>query len=219
VDSTCWDVIRGAAEGRLPEREEFARRYETVIRAYLGARWRDSSLRGNLDDAAQDVFVDCFRDDGALTRADPEYPGGFRAFLYGVVRNVARRHEEKGVRRREARMATHFEVDANEESLSQVFDRAWAEAIMRQARRLQAARAREVGEAAHRRVELLRLRFSEDRPMREIAREWGLDANQLQYQYAKARDEFEAALCAVVRDHYPEAAVEKECARLLEYLA
>ncbi|MHC4817015.1 MAG: sigma-70 family RNA polymerase sigma factor, partial [Planctomycetota bacterium] len=119
----------------------------------------------------------------------------------------------------EARLPTHFEVDANDESLSRVFDRAWAQAIMRQARQLQAARAREAGEAAQRRVELLRLRFSEARPMREIAREWGVEANRLQYQYARARDEFEAALREVVRDHFPQAAVEQECARLLEYFS
>ncbi|MBK8268830.1 MAG: hypothetical protein IPK83_11220 [Planctomycetes bacterium] len=37
--------------------------------------------RGDLDDAVQDVFLECFRPDGALDRLDVHRPGGFRAFL------------------------------------------------------------------------------------------------------------------------------------------
>lgn len=43
-DSTRWTLIRDAAEGVPAARDEFARRYESVIRAYLGARWRGSPL-------------------------------------------------------------------------------------------------------------------------------------------------------------------------------
>ncbi len=40
--STCWTVIQGAAAGRGDDRDQFARRYAPVVRAYLGARWRDA---------------------------------------------------------------------------------------------------------------------------------------------------------------------------------
>ena len=94
-DATCWTVIRGAAEGRSEAREEFARRYLPVVRAYLGARWRGLPLMQEIDDAAQEVFLDCFKEEGVLDRADSDRPGGFRAFFYGVVRNMARRVEER----------------------------------------------------------------------------------------------------------------------------
>src|SRR5262245_18464723 len=55
-ESTCWTVIRGAAAGRPSDREELARRYLGVVRAYLAARWGGSALRDDLDDAAQEVF-------------------------------------------------------------------------------------------------------------------------------------------------------------------
>ena len=38
--STCWTVIQGAAAGSAADRQDFARRYTPVIRAYLAARWR-----------------------------------------------------------------------------------------------------------------------------------------------------------------------------------
>jgi hypothetical protein len=45
-ESTCWTVIRAAAAGSSKDRDELARRYLSVVRAYLSARWRGSALRG-----------------------------------------------------------------------------------------------------------------------------------------------------------------------------
>jgi RNA polymerase sigma-70 factor (ECF subfamily) len=92
-ESTCWTVIRAAAAGSPADREELARRYLGVVRAYLAARWRGSGLRSDLDDAVQEVFVECFRSGGALEAAGAGRVPSFRAFLYGVIRNVARRFE------------------------------------------------------------------------------------------------------------------------------
>ena len=97
-ESTCWTGIRAAAAGSAGDREEVARRYLAVIRAYLAARWRGSPLRPDLDDAVQEVFVECFRQGGALEAAGAGRVPSFRAFLYGVVRNVARRFESRPVR-------------------------------------------------------------------------------------------------------------------------
>ena len=69
--STCWTVIRGAAAGNPADRDAFARRYVRVVRAYLAARWRASPNLQDLDDAVQEVFVECFRHDGVLEQADP----------------------------------------------------------------------------------------------------------------------------------------------------
>ena len=70
-DSTRWTVIRRAARGVPEDQAEFVRRYGSVIRAYLGARWRQTPLFDEVDDAAQQVFIDCFKENGALQRADP----------------------------------------------------------------------------------------------------------------------------------------------------
>jgi len=144
-DSTRWSLIRGAADGRAPDREEFARRYAPVIRAYLGARWRGRNLMREIDDAAQEVFLDCFREGGAFSRVDPELGGGFRAFLYGVVRSVARRTEERIFRRAATEPGGESElgrVESDEEPVSRAFDRAWARSLLRQAAEPQEARAR-----------------------------------------------------------------------------
>lgn len=213
-------MIEGAAAGEAAARDEFARHYLPVVRAYLGARWRGSPLLGDVEDAAQEVFVDCFRSDGALERVEPRRPGGFRAFLYGVARYVALRFERKDARRRVRPAESSFDADlleADDPALSQVFDRAWAASILRQAAAHQRARAED--EAALRRVELLQLRFEQGLPIRDIARRWDADPARLHHEYATARKEFRTALREVVAFHHPAAAGESldaECLRLLQ---
>src|SRR5262245_43122030 len=173
ANSTCWTVIRAAAHAdAAPEREEFARRYAAPIRAYLAARWRGRpSLQEEVDDATQEVFVECFRKGGALAKADEERAGGFRAFLYGVVRHVALRCES--ARPRAAPLAESAVLDAlpaDEPTLSRAFDRAWAHGLVRAAARRMGEEAAHGDAAARRRVELLRRRFADGAPIRDLAR-------------------------------------------------
>jgi RNA polymerase sigma-70 factor (ECF subfamily) len=219
--STCWTLVRAAAAGAPRPGDEFARRYAPVLRAYLAARWRGSPLLQDLDDAVQDVFVECFRPRGALDRLDPARANGFRAFLYGVARNVALRRESRRPRELAPDAAAPLEaVPDDHTSLSRVFDRAWAKAILREAARVQEERARAAREEAVRRVELLRLRFHEGLPIRDIARRWGTEAAVLHHEYARAREEFRSALLDVVAFHHPggTAEAEEECRKLLELL-
>jgi RNA polymerase sigma-70 factor (ECF subfamily) len=219
-DSTCWTIVRGAALGRAADREEFARRYEPLVRSYLGARWRGGPLADDVEDAAQEVFVECLREGGAVERADPERAGGFRAFLYGVARNVALRFERGASRRRAKPGAAPFDADAiaaDEASLASRFDREWAIAVVREAATKHAVRAASAGPDALRRVDLLRARFQDGLPIREIASRWGVDADRLHHEYARARQEFRAALEEVVASQHPGPAAERaaEVARLL----
>jgi RNA polymerase sigma-70 factor (ECF subfamily) len=222
-NTTCWTVIRGAVAGDRDDRNLFARRYEPVVRAYLAARWRHSPHRQDLDDAVQEVFADCFRPGGALDRLDPGRPGGFRAFLYGVARTAALRVETARARCKERAPAGESDLDRmadTEAEASDAFDRAWALALLREAAERQAEYAEQVGETARRRVELLRLRFHEGLPVREVARRWGCDPDAVHRDYARARREFKAALCEVVASYHPgtPAEVERECAGLLALL-
>src|SRR5262249_52624890 len=92
-ETTCWSLIRRASGGEDEGRSVFAGRYEPFVRALLAARWRGSPRVVDIDDAVQDVFVECFRSGGVLARAGDDRVPAFRAFLVGVVRNVARRVE------------------------------------------------------------------------------------------------------------------------------
>lgn len=216
-ESTCWTVIRAAAAGSVADREELARRYLGVIRTYLAVRWRGSHLRHDLDDAVQEVFIECFRQGGILEAAVNGRVPSFRAFLYGVVRNVARRFESRA-----APAASPLpEIEDDEPSLSRLFERSWAQAIMTEAARLLRRRATQRGPEAVQRVKLLRLRFEENLPIRTIAARWGVAAADLHHAYALARQEFKAALLAVVAFHLPgsPAEVEQEAASLLKALS
>jgi RNA polymerase sigma-70 factor (ECF subfamily) len=221
--STCWTLIRGASEGRSDDREDFARRYLSVVRAFLANRWRGSPLLDDLEDAVQEVFLECFRRDGVLDRLHASRPDSFRAFLHGVTRNVALRSERRFQEARE-RLPVPLngaEVASDDASLSRVFDRAWARALVRQAGRLQEDRARGGGERAQRRVALLRMRCQAGLPIREIAREWRVDAAELHKEYATARREFHSALKEILGFHHPgssAAEIEIRCAELLELL-
>lgn len=211
---TCWTLIRDAAAGDTAARERFARVYRPVVKAYLAARWR--SISQNVDDAAQDVFVECFRAGGLLEKADAGRPGGFRAFLLGAVRNVARRSES----RRRPTEELPADLAANDTGPAEAFDRAWAKSLLREAARAQDAAA--TTEAAQLRVRLLKARFQDGLPIRDIAAKWNVDAAKLHREYATARDEFRAALGAVVAFHLPEATpaeIERASAELLLSLA
>lgn len=219
--TTCWAVVRAAAKGESTARETFAWRYEPVVRAYLSSRWTTSRHRAELDDAVQEVFLECFRDDGALVRASAR--SRFRTFLYAVTRNVARRVEERAALRQRKVGGTdplELQIASDDESSSRVFDRVWAEQIIQQARGLLEQRAGALGERALRRTEILKLRFHENRAIRDIAVEWGVEAAFVHHEYAKARTEFTKALRDVVSFHQPGVpeGVDRECERLLSLL-
>ena len=221
--TTCWSVLEGAARGDAGARRIFAARYESVIRAYLAARWRGSRFAQDLDDAVQEAFLEVFREGGVLERVEPGRPGGFRAFFYGVLRHIALRHESKAARRRERAAETAALDNAaipSEEHLTRVFDQQWARAVMREAADLQRERARTTGPDAMRRVELLQLRFHDGLPIREIAERWKDDPAHVHREYARARREFRAALEEVVATHQPgeAATAPQRCAELLSLL-
>ena len=214
-DLTCWTLIRAAAGGDPAARDRFARVYLPVVTVYLAARWR--SARRGVEDAAQDVFVECFRAGGLLEKADPDRDGGFRAFLLGAVRNVARRHEAR--RRVDARLPA--DLPADDTGPAEAFDRAWARALLKEAGRVQHQHAEKAGPSAVRRVQLLRLRFGEGLPIRDIAARWGEDAAKLHHEYATAREEFRSALREVVAFHHPgvtDGEIDRACGDLLGLL-
>lgn len=224
AEQTCWTLVEEASAGQPGARELFARVYLPVVRAYLGARWKNGPRSAQLDDAVQETFVECFRANGALGRVERSPSEKFRTYLFGVVRNVALRFEERGARdqgRRAAEPAALEALPSLDERASQAFDRAWAEELLRRAAERQEARARERGPEAMRRVELLRLRFQEDLPIRDIAALWAIDAVQLHREYARARDEFKEALIEEVGYHQPGTTgdLARECQALLGLLA
>lgn len=216
LDTTSWTVIAGARDGESEARSRFVSTYLPAVRSYFEARWGAS--RGAVEDATQDVFLDCFREDGALGRFRAARGGSFRAFLHGIARKVAARYEES--RRIESGRvdagAEPEELAARELRLSRAFDRAWADGLLAAAVVRMDADAVALGEEAVRRVEILRMRFAEDLPIREIAKRWRIEAPRLHREYARAREEFREALLAELRQTNDGHAADRECAVLLD---
>jgi RNA polymerase sigma-70 factor (ECF subfamily) len=175
------------------------------VRACLLARWRGQQ-RADVDDAVQDVFLECLREGGVLDRVRADEVAHFRAFLQGVIAKVAQRIEERGARRTEREdrgVLDHRDPTGTGERTSQVLDRAWASAILKDAAARQALDAERAGPSAVRRVELLRLRFHEGLEIRAIAQLWEEDAAKIHHEYARGREEFLEALKSVVLMRYP----------------
>lgn len=213
--------MRAAAHGDAAARSTFSRTYAVAIRSFLAARWRGRLLEGEVDDAAQEVFVECLKPSGVLERAD-EGRGDFRGLLFGVARNVARRFEDRAVAR--GRLlpedsAWLGQVAADEPGQATLFDRGWAQALLRQTKRLHRERALADGLAGERRIELLERRFGDNEAIREIAARWGVPAQDVHNAYRKARTEFYGCLREVVAFHAPPGAdLDAECRRLLACL-
>ncbi len=217
LESTCWSVIRAAATGGVAERDLFAVRYLGTAKTYLAARWRGGCLCTHLDDAVQEVMVECFRQGGVLDLAAQDRFSSFRALFYGVTRNVARRFESRS----HHLYVPFLDMQDGEEGLSKLFERTWARAVMREAADRQKQLALKRGEDALQRIELLRLRFEENLPIRAIAERFGIPSDKLHHAYALARQEFRAALLEIVALHHPgtRAEVEQEAASLLRALS
>lgn len=218
VRETSWTLIDAARGGDGEARAHFARNYESVIRGYFAARWARTALASEIDDAIQEVWIDCLRERGALDRADPERP--FRPFLSGVARTVALRFEQRRGRGGAAPLDEE-DHEARETRLSVAFDRAFAQQVMRETSELQRARAMAAGGVKLRRIELLELRFQHGLTIPQIAERWGEDAARLHHLYADAREDFRDALREIVRRRNgggAGAALERECDWMLEVL-
>lgn len=219
---TCWTLIRRAATGEQGARSSFTRSYHRLIRAYLQQRWQGTSLAADVDDACQEVLLECFGDAGPLQRADPGRE--FRSYLLGIVRNIALRFERQRGRRREQAVggeSAFATVAADDEQLSQFFDRQWAQNLVDEARRIMEAEAATGDARAKLHAELLELRFGAGLPIRDIAVRWQLDPDAVHRAYAKARERFRACLRQVVSFHVqvPETDLDAECQRVVELLA
>ncbi len=223
MDTTSWRVIREAAAGEQIAKTEFVGRYSRVANVYFNARWKGTALTQEVEDAVQQVFIECFREQGVLTRVAPGRVTGFRAYFHGVLRHVAQRVESDPVRRRQVPATSGFVRQGprdSEEGLSKVFDKSWALAMVREAGALMERRARSKDQQGQRRMKLLRMRFEEGLPIRDIAQLWGTEVRLLYREYQQARKEFRAALVDVLgnqMDGTP-AEVEQECRALLALL-
>jgi hypothetical protein len=221
VNPTCWTFIQEAAAGKPEARDHFARLYTPVIHACLRGQWRAPLYLQELDSATQEALWECLKPEGALQRYDRSRCPSFRAFLRGVVGKVALRVEAR-IRAKNREQSVNESLLENqprvESSVSGRVDRKWANDLLREAVQQQADQARHKGEAARKRVELLRLLFREGMSLAAVARQWQTEENEVRREYAHARREFKVALLEVLRRRHPSsaAAVQQAFEELLE---
>ena len=214
-------MIVAAGDGEHAARERFARTYGSVIRAYLAARWRLPPAHEAVDDGTQEVFVQCFKPNGALQGVDPAGPARFRSYLYSVVGHVADRIERTNGVRRTAQEPSDAGLDEyahTEATLSRVFDRAWVEMVTRNAWLRMAERV-DRGDEGRDRIQILDLRFKDGLSSGEIADRLGLEAGYVYQQLRNAKRDFRAALLEVIGSYHPNASKDELEARCVELIA
>lgn len=216
-------MVRAASQGDESARSVFVRSYEAPIRAYLSYRWRGQKSVEAVDDAVQDVFLECIKPGGVLHRADPS-GGEFRGLLYAVARNVARRYEERAGRGGGAGGDTigMDRVEADEATMSRVFDRSWAQSIVREATLLHARAARRGDDGMRFRYRVLQLRHWDGLPVREIAKHLEIDdVDVVHNAYRRARREFRGYFREAVQRFTGAGAesVDAECHRVGQMLS
>jgi len=217
-------MVRAAADGDEHARSTFSRIYLPAVRRYLDRRWGSSVLKSSIDDALQDVFIEFLKPGGALESASSE-GGAFRGLLYSVVRNVARRYEEKRFGAKEVSpgsSAFFDEVPEEAATLSRVFDRSWARALLAEAILQYANEAKRGDKEARRRSKVLRMRHRSGLPIREIASRINEPRVESVHQlYRRARNELHEHLRRVVAVHTGARgdAIERECERIAQLIS
>jgi RNA polymerase sigma-70 factor (ECF subfamily) len=201
----------------------FAQTYGPAIRAFLGSRWCGRRPPVEVEDAVQEVYLECLREDGVLERAGATPPKQFRTFLLGVVRNVARRLEAHHGLRVADPLPTDYQRHGGVDDASdptRVFDRTWARNIVRQAQQNLLARLQRGSEAAQARAHLLYQRYMMDLTVAEIAARTGESTRRIHHRLEETRAEFAKELGQLVAADMSGSAdeVRLECQRLLGML-
>jgi DNA-directed RNA polymerase specialized sigma24 family protein len=207
LDTTSWSLIRRAAAGDAEDRERFAARYAPVIRGYFSTRWHLPLSHERVQDASQEVFVQCFRQGGVLASANPELGSGFQAFLYGVARRIGANLDRRLGHLKAKEIDGHSDFDecaiSSELALSKSFDRAWASLV------------------ALAGLEALQLQFFEGLQPREIAERRGVAAEAIYESLRLAKKDFRAAFVEVMATYNPhctEAELKQKCIDLVAHL-
>jgi DNA-directed RNA polymerase specialized sigma24 family protein len=201
---TSWTLLEGVLRGEQTAHARFVRFYFPVVLAYLQSRWRGRVLVQDAEDATHEVLVEFLRENGALTRCDVASPLRFRRFLLGVARNVALRWEDRSSAQRQREVALpspDLEPEADDADPAAHFDRRWAHGILASALDDMRLRAESGDARTMRHLSLLNERFFEGRTIAMIAGARGEDPAHLHHEYARARNEFEAALTTTLREH------------------
>tara|TARA_R110002072_G_scaffold25443_6_gene85223 strand:- start:185426 stop:186262 length:837 start_codon:yes stop_codon:yes gene_type:complete len=221
-DSTSWSLVLGAAAAVPKDQEEFGRRYGPLVRGYFSSRWRLSMQDARIADASQEVFLRIFSPGGPLTRVDKQRPSGFRAFLRGVLHNVAAELERRDRRDRTSPLDSDMlPIDQSEQSPSGAFDRVWAEMITDAAWELMREKAKRDRWAQYR-LQVLGHRYVDDMSCEQIAAQISeLTVDQVYRLLTAGRSQFRSALMTVLSAHHPELLpeeLEQKCREVVEAL-
>lgn len=196
-------IALAAAGGDPAARAAFWAQHARQVHTWLWFRWSRTTLRGCIDDAAQEVYLECFRRGGAFTHFAPERARhGVTGFLRGIVRNVAHRFERQRTRERAHRAhltgtppPLHGDDDAVPAGDGTGIDHEHVVAALDRLDHDDPARGTPRSLRA-----FLRLRFDDGLPVRTIAKHWQTTPDHVHELRRRACRRFRSCLLAVLRE-------------------
>lgn len=230
--STTWAQVtrwrHGPAAGRRQILERLLAAYWKPVYGLIRQSW----ARSNEDakDLTQEFFVTEILEGTLLDRFDPAR-GNFRAFLKGALLNFMRRVTRDAARQKRGGDAKAVPLHVGEVDLAeivpdgraltpeQVFDRAWKRVVLARAvdlleRRLR-ARGKQTSFEVFRRYDLEP--GAEGPSYKQLARELGIDADDVKNHLTRAREEFTTAVSDIVAEYVDDPAdVARELDTLFE---
>lgn len=215
-ETTSWTLIGGAASGDATSRGTFARLYGDVVRIELAARMRRAADDADVEDAVQEVMLECLKAGGALERASAKKCTRFRAYLGGITRNVALRYQERQMLQPDTLDRADTVSDPGP-AIAARLDAAWSHAVLGEVMALLVHESA-TSATARMRLAVLRMRHEEGSSPAEIAAALNITPVRVHYLTAEAKRDFRNALLSVVSQQNPgltRAEVEAECVALL----
>lgn len=188
-----------------------------MVRIELAAQLRRAVDDPDVEDAVQEVLLECLKAGGALERASEAKCTRFRAYLGGITRNVGLRHLRVRKNQPSALEETEFVSDSSPDVEANL-NAAWSQAVLGEAMAL-LVRESCLAETARLRLRVLQLRHQEGLKAAQVAEMLGISATRVHHLTSEAKNEYRLALLSVVSQQNPglgRAEIEAECVALLQ---
>lgn len=195
--TTQWDLLHDAARGDTEARIRFHDLYDPFIRRYTTAVARHfGNPAQDYDDLVQDVYMEVFKDGGALRNANADYPAGFRGYLRGLCRNIAFRARDRDPRAEVQPETGALDVaDPAARDPVHAVELAYARSVIRETLDGMRHAATRAGDSERlKALEIFRRRIFHDEKPKDIAAALGIAYTEVTEASRVARTWFETAL-------------------------
>ena len=199
---TSWVLVGLAGTDEDLAQREFALRYEKFVRRILAKRWLGTVFRTYFDDAIQEVFVECFKPNGVIEKANAQNGNSFRTYLFQVASHVAARFERTHQRQQSIASTNDDHLDDLSSQAMSAYDLVTREEVADLVREALHRMTHHYNPEVRKRGQLLDRHTCQGEKIIAIADGNPDLAEQLHRDHTKAKREWKSFLVEVVQSEY-----------------